>query len=614
MLVLASSATGCPRQTRRTLVPEVPSTGDAQARARFQETKAKFERDDGATAGDFAAIVQAYPDDPIAPFASLYAGIASARQGDHAAAITHLEAAKDGPDAPDGLITRARLFLGISLNYEGKYEDAVPHLRAGEPAIEDGTERGEWRAAMAIALATVAPSESLLQFDGWYADATDIERRYIVDRVTTLVAALSDADAETAFAAARTRNGPVAALLGARVLTVRSTAGTDVTALRGELLAMRKRLGWGRTETSEAPGDASRVGAILPLTGRRARIGELAMRALALAAGTFETAKSPRSYTVMMRDSESDPASSAAAVQELADGGVIGVIGPVDAESVDAVVERAVALGVPLVSMDPRASRQDAPVSPYVVHVIHSAEDRAKALARYAYQLGLRDFAILAPQTGYGRAVGNAFRDEVTRLGAQVVVDAGYAADTTSFGDALKPLRKPFQVVFVPDQAERLELIAPALAAANLVSMPHEARAPRRGRKILLLSTAEALSPKFLRGSGRYTQGAVFAPGFYPDRADALIGDFVDRYEQAFGRAPTSIDAYAYDAAVVLRSVVEGGATTRAQVADQLGLATVDGVTGRIGFDGTGRRGDGGLLYRVGVDDTDAPTVRALRQ
>ena len=41
ILVLA----GCPRSTRKTLVPDVPQHGDAQARSRFLEAKSRFLRD-----------------------------------------------------------------------------------------------------------------------------------------------------------------------------------------------------------------------------------------------------------------------------------------------------------------------------------------------------------------------------------------------------------------------------------------------------------------------------------------------------------------------------------------------------------------------------------------
>ncbi|MGE5182395.1 MAG: tetratricopeptide repeat protein, partial [Acidobacteriota bacterium] len=103
--------------TRRTLVPDVPHTGDAQARSRFLEAKSQFLRD-GTQGGEFAKIVQDYPDDPIAPWAELYAGIAAVKVRDFAQADQQLQKVIDG-NADAGLVQRAQLFLGIAKNYEG---------------------------------------------------------------------------------------------------------------------------------------------------------------------------------------------------------------------------------------------------------------------------------------------------------------------------------------------------------------------------------------------------------------------------------------------------------------------------------------------------------------
>ena len=102
----------------------------------------------------------------------------------------------------------------------------------------------------------------------------------------------------------------------------------------------------------------------------------------------------------------------------------------------------------------------------------------------------------------------------------------------------------------MPDIASHLQLVAPALAAANLVAAPVGAKV-KNGRPVLLLSTAEAVTDGYLRSAGRYSHGAVLAPGFYPDATDDRTADFMARYREQFGRMPTPYDAYAYDAALV---------------------------------------------------------------
>ena len=229
---------------------------------------------------------------------------------------------------------------------------------------------------------------------------------------------------------------------------------------------------------------------------------------------------------------------------------------------------------------------------------MHSAEQRARALARAALAGGVKDVAIFAPDNGYGRKVGDAFRQVIERGGGQVVMEERYPAGATSFQGPVGKLKKPFQALFVPDRARALELIAPALAAANLVARRPDQKT-RHGRPFWLLSTADVLEPRFLRSAGRYAAGAILAPGFYADRTDPRIGEFVAEYERAFGRTPTALDAYAFDAAWAVRAAVERGAQNRRDVAGSLATQSLDGLTGKVAFDSSHRRRDDGLLFEV---------------
>ena len=105
--------------------------------------------------------------------------------------------------------------------------------------------------------------------------------------------------------------------------------------------------------------------------------------------------------------------------------------------------------------------------------------------------------------------------------------------------------KTPPQVVFVADGADRLELIAPALAVADLWPAPWGAPRPPavpgkpRARNVLLLSTATELGPRLLQNAGRYVQGALLSPGFYADAGDTRARAFVDAYRAAYGQDPT---------------------------------------------------------------------------
>lgn len=607
LAALLLGLTGCPRGTRKTLVPDLPNSGDPEAKDRFVSARASFLRD-GGNGEELASIARDFPDDPIAPFAQLYAGQAFVKARDYAAAEAPLREVVDG-ESDERLRLRAQLFLGLSLNYRGNHDAALPLLREGEKSIDGDAERGEFLAAFAESQAAgELPLVALPTYDSWYRIATPIERSYITARVEQLVAAAGDVGVREAWDAIEDDKGPSKASLILRVAARREAEGKldDARELREQAVGLRARLGLPSVAvaTVASASDPGLVGAILPLGGKQNRVGEAAAIGLSLAAGAGDG----KGAVIVDVRSAQNAEEASAAFDELTKANAVAVIGPVEGAAVDAVAARAASAGISLLSL---ASRPEERASGrFVFHVMHSAEARARALARRAYARGVRKFAVLAPDSGYGRAVSGAFTAELARLGATVVITQTYPADTKSFASVAKKLTGSWQAVFVPEQSDKLELIAPALAAAGLVPRPYGEKKAPGGRPIVLMSTAEGLKDGFANDAGRNSIGAMLAPGFYPDAADPVAHTFVERFTLAHGHAPGAIDAYAYDAAQLVAAT---GAANRGQVADGLPGMRLAGVTGELAFDANHRRSDDGVIYTVlPADDGNGFQIRVL--
>ena len=149
----------------------------------------------------------------------------------------------------------------------------------------------------------------------------------------------------------------------------------------------------------------------------------------------------------------------------------------------------------------------------------------------------------------------------------------------------------------------------PALAASGKVPKPVGTKKVPGGKPVLLLSTADGLSSNYLSDAGRHSEGALFAPGFYPDDTDGMSKAFVDRFVASFGRPPGASEAYAYDAALVIAAAGTGG---RAQLASTLAKAELPGITGAIRFDADHQRADGGVLYTV-IEDNGMHVIRVAK-
>lgn len=632
MILAAAALIGCPGRTKRQVGPDIPlpTDGDEQALERFQQTRARFEQDghivdSGAAVAQFEAIAREYPEDPIAAHALLYAGISALEAGKPERAAGNLRELVKDEDANPTVVRRGQLFLGISLGYLGKDEQALAALKAGADTLDAGNpdERAAFHAAWAeAAAATGKVGEAVIHYDAWYPAGRPAERAYALARIRSLSDQIDERFVAEVYGKLGDKQGPGAALVGARLAAQLDARGDRDRAeeIRGEIRGAREKLGLVTGGGGGgAAGNAEKVGGILSLSGKRNRLGDFSMRGLALAAGTFEDIGDgaarlgfPRPFQLSVRDDASQGAGAAAAVDALAAEGVIAIVGPDDGRSVERAARRATDLGVPLVSLHPAAELLQAASSPLVFHVVHSAEQRARSLARHAIEAGIRDFAILAPDNGYGRQVGGAFRAEVERGGGQVVVEVKFKPDATSFAGEIGKLKKPFQALFVPVQARSLELIAPALAAGNLNARPPGEKG-KQGRSIWLLSTADLVGPQFVQSAGRYSWGAILAPGFYPDRTDPRIAEFAALYERSFGRSPTALDAYAFDAAWLVRTAVDTGARSRRDVASALATTKLVGLTGPVAFDSAHRRRDDGILYEVVQVRSDQYELKARR-
>jgi branched-chain amino acid transport system substrate-binding protein len=386
--------------------------------------------------------------------------------------------------------------------------------------------------------------------------------------------------------------------------------------LEQETLAIRRQLGLDPALPSASPADPTRLGLVVPLSGPQTRLGEVVLRGAALVVSATTHATEAAPFHLLLRDAATGPERS-----PLGGGTAAGILGLAREEKVIGVVstpdvqgaEFAGREGVPLVLLDERPAGGQ----PTVFPLLHTAEARAVALARKSLELGARRFAIFGPDNASGKRLAAAFKKTIEDGGGSIAGHVTYAPNATSFASEVAMLRRlAFEGLFVPDDASRLELIAPALAVADIwprsprlaffSSRVTASSGPGR-RESLLLSTALGVSTKFLRGVERYVQGAMLCPGFYPSD-DPRSASFVSRFTTLYGTPPTATDAYGYDALFLLRGAVERGARTRADVVRLLASQTFEGLTGDIRFGPDHARIDPPLVYVV-----DGSTIRAMK-
>jgi len=402
------------------------------------------------------------------------------------------------------------------------------------------------------------------------------------------------------------------------------------TAEAQEMLARADRVGQvhGRT-----------LGVLLPLTGKYKAFGEAVMRGIRLGLKGSD-------IELVVKDTQGDGTRAATAVEELVfNDGAVAAIGPLFIEDSKRAALVAQDLGLPLLTLT--RSEDVTAIGPFVFRNMLTYSAQTKALVDWATAvMGYKNFAVLYPNTPYGVEMTNDFWDNVVGRGAAMHGAESYTADQTTFTSQAKKLvgryyledrrdyfeevqeatkdvkdsyrrRKAvekakskldpivdFEALFIPDEWQRVGLVAPALAVEDIITNtcdPKEIENLKKttGKKdirtVTLLGGNGWNSPKngdgipqLVERGGKFVLCSVFVDGFYADSSREATRRFVRLYSEAYKDVtPTLLDAVGFDSARMLRQLLDKQTASldRSSVRDGL-AATKDfeGATGKTSF------------------------------
>lgn len=532
----------------------------------------------------------------------LYLGRLALRAGDDKGAYERF-AKLTKRDLKEPLRSSSRYFAGLAAARLGKARIAIEHLDPLEKSV-DAQSRPALLAAMASAEVRLGQVERAMGHLARLHATSDrpTERAYAR---TTLERLLDDTTRRprwpAIFAAAKS-GSLLRALLGRRLSSAALARGELDRARSIEQKCAAALQAHGITSLLSGPpaSDGTRVLVVwVPLSGPYAKVGKLALAGVAFASGSFATAPAAGGPPLVVFDSAAPDAISRL-TRLIRSPGVVALVGGFSASRTRALARLARSRNIPLVDLVNRPEGS----STARYHALPSAAARAHVLARAAIGRHPRARAvILAPETPYGRRMGQTFAKALTDAGGKVLQTTTYPAKATSFSSHARAIAKLSpDVVFVPDRGTKLALIAPALGAAGLW-----ASTPRQpgGKSISLVATADGLSAAQAQRWSTALSGAIIAPGFFPLASQALVA----AYRRFAGRLPSLVEAYAHDAALSLLAPLRAGLGAQQALQRALSTRTVSGLTGKLRFEATGKRADSPPLYRFGASGLSAYTV-----
>ena len=361
-----------------------------------------------------------------------------------------------------------------------------------------------------------------------------------------------------------------------------------------------------------------RVGVVLPLTGRRAVVGQQVLQGIQLALNQLGVSAKEK-VELVVKDSAAGTPLADLITGLAGDPNVAGIIGPVLSGEIKDIVPIVDRFQIPVFT--PTASSDGLPsLSPYIFRNALTRGIQARFLAQYSInKLNLRRFAILYPVETYGIEFSKLFKEEVEALGGEVVTTVAYDRKQTDFrtqilelgglpdkeledlardnlmsgtvfegggGTLSRPivdmghwnnetienfktsLELNYDAIFIPGFYDKVGLIVPQLVFYNIDD-------------VVLLGANGWNSPKLVKNAGKYIKEGFYVDGFFADSSRLGVQKFVEAFKATFGKEPALHSAQAYDSANMMIQGILEGADNRNKVKEHLsGIKNYPGISG----------------------------------
>ncbi|MFZ5449674.1 MAG: penicillin-binding protein activator [Thermodesulfobacteriota bacterium] len=439
---------------------------------------------------------------------------------------------------------KARYGIGRAYFKLGEYQQATQVL---DNLTATDMPRSLWFSTQAL-LAEIALKQNRVPqaFSRLRLAAQDLpsgDPEWFEDLKTRLLEQATVADLEQL--AALYRDNPLSAALLLRLARLAQDAGKTEEA-ETWLETLKERFPTSPEAVAAArliAGSKVELGCLLPLTGQLSAIGFRVQRGMELAAKKAQV-------KLIFRDTGTDPDTAARFTRELAqDEDVLAILGPVSSAMAQSAAGAAQAASIPLIALAQKDGLTQA--GPLIFQAFLTPRQQVRTLVRYAAGKGIKRFAILYPDSSYGRTFFQNFQDEVSVQGGELATQALYSPGSQEFETTLTAMAESLGLkageapgglaLFLPDDAANVAAIVSGLA-----------RTPLKGA--LLMGTNLLHNPKIPEDQMTALQGIVFPDAFFAGDPNPEVQKFIAAYRQQYGTEPDYLAAQGY---VVLRLMAQ---------------------------------------------------------
>lgn len=286
---------------------------------------------------------------------------------------------------------------------------------------------------------------------------------------------------------------------------------------------------------------------------------------------------------VALDDGQEAEEARRAAEKAAVDAGVVGVIGPFSAATVQAAAPVLTERALPWITLAPVTDEMLQASRPYGFRLFASYDALADAAARYIAGHARRPGLVRSGDEALADALAAALR----RQGLSLALDARWDASSWVGIEAVGP-----DALFIAGGADAVADFLMGLSAHGL--RPLVVAGPEAGEEIIT------------QRAGTHAEGTVWVSSISPTSlSSALLASFIEGYRALAGKPPGPYALLAYDATQALLDALAAdirhdGKPSRRGTADALGVVQRNGLNGRISFSEGGEWSDAPVrLYQI---------------
>lgn len=331
----------------------------------------------------------------------------------------------------------------------------------------------------------------------------------------------------------------------------------------------------------EPTGEPIKIGAVVSLTGTYAGLGEPEKNTIEMEVKRINEAGgvNGRPIEVIIEDDATDDAQANAAASKLVDQeGVVAIIGATGTGGTMAMRDVIKRAGIPQVSMAGGTVITN-PVESLVFATPWSNTIVAPLELEAMKKDGITKVGIISDSGGFGKDGLAVFSAEAKKAGVAIVADEIFNAGDADMTAQLTKIKGT--------DAQAIVVWAAGKEAATIAK-----NAKDLGIELPIWGSHGNARKEFIEGAGeaaegfKFAAGKILAPETYGTDSEEykLATDFVSRYEEQFGAAPSTFAGHAYDALYLIVEAAKriDGDITPAALRDE-----IEKTSGFVGIGGT---------------------------